>query len=610
MSKTHVLVFDNGTSECRAGTNKDGLPEIVVKNQLCRIKEKEGKITYTMENSKRRKMCASSAVTIKSMFDGPVVYNYEIFKSTVEAILSEIKEKKIKTIVVTECFLNPKMFRVQMLDVLFGYFNFQKVQLGYDFIYSYEYNMKNNPNMCKENIMDGNFCDIIISMGHQGIHTIPVDPQTKKIIYSLSGFLPFGGLLAQNVFCSMVSAKYYGTGIKIPKEEVETAFRSIKVLQSYTKEIEEVAYKGKDNLKIDLKGAVKEKIPKQKFFLKRKIEKKETIRKRKISEETDKEEDGGTEDLELPQEIESKGVTEKPDNNVNDIDITAAPKEDTAAQLENEGKRIKKERLIRGAAEHRNKQKLMQVLKKLETHIMWLEERDLFVNNPEKLMERRKAHMAALQKILKKRSFIRNELKNKKSLYSLALLKQTLSSANQTPSPENNIYLNDAKEAQESDTEIIEEIESIDAFLRENDKAYKSKEENVVDRIKNGYGKEKGGVNINIEFPRTAEVIFNPSIIGIENPGILELLSDIFQVYNVRNIFLTGGFSQISGIKERIEKEIVSMRYVPNTPTVSMALDPMYDTFKGAFFLSEYFPIYTQREYKEKKDSLVQEIIL
>lgn len=573
-----LLVIDNGTFECRAGDSEDNL--IRFRNQIFRTKEKDGSITYSLSPNKK------STIT-KSMFDGSVIYNYYVLTGTIKEIIRELKIQP-KNLLITECFLNPRMFQEMILLNIFNSFSFESVQLGYDFIYSYEYNLKHN-NLSEEVEFKREFCDVIVSMGNLGVYVVPVDPIKKKILYEESTHLLLGGNIAQFVFSKSVINKYVGTGVKVSKEEVEEYFKRIRVPINYTEEIEEVVNQGKGNVKIHQKQIK----PQQKQIKKEKTEKVQQ-KKRKIEVKT----------KEVEEYSDKEDTTEKLDE-LDNLAEGEIDKEDTTEKLDGLtelNKKIRRDKLIKGATDHRNKQKIVKVLDRLKYHLFLLEDRFLLLNNKEEFMKIRRDRLEGLEKTLKRRNFVRNELKNKKSMHSLILLKKSL---NQLDGKlDSNSYLEEIKEAGMDDLDILGEIEYIDLFLRENDERYVVKEENPLDKIREGV-KEKGGININIEFIRTGEALFNPSIIGLEQPGIGESLSYVFMNRDVRNIFITGGFSQIEGIKERIEKEIESLRYFPNTPLVTVALDPVNDAYRGGFIKSEYFKSYKRdefmREYEEKE---------
>lgn len=567
-----LLVIDNGTWECRAGdAGKD--PAMRFRNQIFRIKGKDGSVTYSLTPNKK----TSTATVIKSMFDGTVVYNYYVFEGTIREILKNMKQtgkEEPKDLVITECFLNPKMFQDLALGSIFESFGFERVQLGYDFIYSYEYNLKENKKLSVQK--DGfrrDFCDVIVSMGHLGVYVVPVDPIKKSILFEKSTYLSLGGHAAQYIFSKSIINKYCGTGTKVSREEVDEYFKKIRIPLDYLSEIEEVVHKGVGNVKIHQKPTKHSivKIPP-----KRKMHTQDTGKKKKLVVE--EAETAETEDLE---EIEIEQETETP------IEQETEDSEETA-------KRLRREKLIKGATDHRNKQKIIKVLERLKYHIFILEDSHLLITDRAEFMQLRKDRLEQLEKTLKKRTFVRNELKNKKSMHSLALLKRSLSQSDQLV--EDNVYLQEIKDAAGDDLEIQGEIDYIDMFLRENDDTYIRKEENPLDKIRDGY-KEKGGININIEFIRTGEALFNPSIVGIDQPGIGESLSYVFHSLDVRNVFITGGFSQIEGIAERIKKEIESLRYFPNDPVVSTALDPVNDAYRGGFLGTEYFKTYTRKDY-------------
>lgn len=580
-----VLAIDNGTSECKAGFAGES-PRIKTKSHVLRVKEKNGGAFYITEEAKQRKEYAASTATLKSMFDGPVVYNYEIFKGTLQALIKDLGAKDVKHIIITECFLNPKLFKSQALSVMFDTLGFETVRFGYDFVYAYEHNLKHNRNMSLSTESPRGFCDVVISMGHQGITTVPVDPVRKKILYHHASLLSFGGHLAQKVLHQSLAAKYYGTGTRIQREEVDPFLCSLFVAQEYFQDLRRILLTGEHEVKLEPreKNQVRDKPPRSKRATKRKT-------------------------VQPPEEAEpeSGSPVEEPAAQEDLPEYLPLKKEVFMSPQELAQKKLRRDKLIKGAVEHRTKQKLARILDRIEKHVAALEEKLLIATNPLKLVRHRRARVEELEKELKKRTFIRNELKNKKSPYSLALLKQSLLSqdavAGQTH--EDNRYLQEIKEAQLEDTGILDELEALDHFLLQNDKTYRKKEDNICDRIRDGLQLPKGGVNINIELVRTPEVIFNPSIIGIDQPGLPESLSDIFQVYDIRNILINGGFSQIRGLKERIEKEIRGLRYFPNEPSVVMALDPVYDAFLGMSEDSEYFPVYTRDAYVKNPDALL-----
>ncbi|KAJ8257970.1 hypothetical protein GJAV_G00191710 [Gymnothorax javanicus] len=88
---------------------------------------------------------------------------------------------------------------------------------------------------------------------------------------------------------------------------------------------------------------------------------------------------------------------------------------------------------------------------------------------------------------------------------------------------------------------------------------------------------------------RVPEVLFQPSLIGEEQMGLMEVLQYVLDRYTpaqqealVRSVFLTGGNMQYAGMKERVERELLAMRPFQSHFQVSVASRPALDAWYGA----------------------------
>ncbi|KAI8978476.1 hypothetical protein BDB01DRAFT_726371 [Pilobolus umbonatus] len=96
-------------------------------------------------------------------------------------------------------------------------------------------------------------------------------------------------------------------------------------------------------------------------------------------------------------------------------------------------------------------------------------------------------------------------------------------------------------------------------------------------------------LHVNIERVRVPEVLFQPSIIGLDQAGLIESVDAIVKTFDgqdrqniMKNIFLTGGFCQFRGLTTRIESSLKSI-YPVNTPiSVKRARNMVLDAWKGA----------------------------
>lgn len=98
-------------------------------------------------------------------------------------------------------------------------------------------------------------------------------------------------------------------------------------------------------------------------------------------------------------------------------------------------------------------------------------------------------------------------------------------------------------------------------------------------------------LHLNVERIRVPEVIFQPSIAGLDQAGIVDIVADIFnhgltkvpnQIDMLRDIFLTGGNTLFHGFGERFRKELRAVLPLEASIEVRRAKDPLLDAWKGA----------------------------
>ncbi|XP_061900464.1 actin-related protein 5 [Entelurus aequoreus] len=88
---------------------------------------------------------------------------------------------------------------------------------------------------------------------------------------------------------------------------------------------------------------------------------------------------------------------------------------------------------------------------------------------------------------------------------------------------------------------------------------------------------------------RCPEILFQPSLTGEDQMGLMETLQYVLARYTpeqqealVSNVFLTGGNMQYPGMKERMERELLAIRPFQSHFKVTMATRPALDAWLGA----------------------------
>ncbi|KAG0169111.1 Nuclear actin-protein involved in chromatin remodeling [Apophysomyces sp. BC1034] len=101
-------------------------------------------------------------------------------------------------------------------------------------------------------------------------------------------------------------------------------------------------------------------------------------------------------------------------------------------------------------------------------------------------------------------------------------------------------------------------------------------------------------LHVNVERVRVSEVLFQPSIIGLDQAGLVETVNDIVKTFEpdqrnkvMKTIFVTGGLSQLPGLPERVMKSMRSIFPVGTAVKVQRAKDPLLDAWRGAAMFAQ-----------------------
>lgn len=103
--------------------------------------------------------------------------------------------------------------------------------------------------------------------------------------------------------------------------------------------------------------------------------------------------------------------------------------------------------------------------------------------------------------------------------------------------------------------------------------------------------REAHQLHLNVERIRVPEVVFKPSIAGVDQAGLTEIAADIInqrftsgddRTRLLKDVFLTGGNTLFQGFEERFRKELRGVLSVDAALNVRQAADPVLDAWKGA----------------------------
>lgn len=133
--------------------------------------------------------------------------------------------------------------------------------------------------------------------------------------------------------------------------------------------------------------------------------------------------------------------------------------------------------------------------------------------------------------------------------------------------------------------------------------------------------REQHQIHLNVERIRVPEVVFQPSIAGLDQAGIVEIAADILtqrltdeqqRSTMLGDIFLTGGNTLFSGFGNRLSNDVRAFLPADAKVKVRMAQDPLLDAWKGAASWARDKPtirkaFITKADYEEKGGDYLRE---
>lgn len=117
-------------------------------------------------------------------------------------------------------------------------------------------------------------------------------------------------------------------------------------------------------------------------------------------------------------------------------------------------------------------------------------------------------------------------------------------------------------------------------------------------------------LNLNIERMRAVEPIFQPSIAGIDQAGLSEVVSDILHRFPqlAANVHVSGGFARLQGLTERLEADLRRDLPVDVQIHVKAGNEPELDAWRGiAMWSLDKNAYVTRKEYDEFGSDYIKE---
>lgn len=498
-----TIVFDNGTYEFKAGYLKDLC--MIVRNRIYKHKEKVSFEPFPMSS-------------IKSMFDNDVIVNFDVLEYTMDNVLSYLKPSKLKNLIFTITPFSPT--EAELLEFLFEVYKFEKIQLGYDFIYCYHLYFERRD------------C-VIVDLKYSSVTVSVIKDSSIKDIYKIS----FGGKDLQNYINYAMVDKYKET-----RRDYRGLVGYIRVSDDYFKESLEIYH--------EMCSGIYD----RNLFL------------------SDKKEEDRI-------EKEAKKIKKITTTNSNtampsiDYFVLNAPDESLDKDQLKEKKRLK---MILYGALARIKSKTEKTFAMFDEVIDSLEDEVEKLSNFPKYVSKKKEKFNAMKRELELRDQLRRDCKNKKTREFMIKFKE--GALTEEEQHIKSMILDAEDEDQES--VLITRINQMAAEILALDPDFIPFYANTVEILR---GDNIGRQCVNIELIKWPEIWFDPSIIGSDQMGLGEIFENIYSEHQIENVLLCGGFSFMKNLEKRIHNEICCLMRNGNVNVVK-AKDAQKDPFGGARF--------------------------
>lgn len=302
-------------------------------------------------------------------------------------------------------------------------------------------------------------------------------------------------------------------------------------------------------------------------------------------------------------------------------------------ELDEEGKKQKRQqRLVKSSYDARQRARAEKDAEKARIAEEERKDGEARERDLESWVGEKRAVRDSLVAKLKDRKRLRTELTDRKSLASQMRMKSIANLASDTPAAkkrrrggnadaDDTFGANDddwavyrsigtggtGEDDEEEDEELNRELKSIEAQLLAHDPDF---EEHHTRDAQTDWTKsllhaflrgtspfdaenqaEQNQMHLNIERIRVPEVVFEPSMAGLDQAGIVEIASDILlhRISNpsdrdtiLRDVFCTGGNTAFQGFEDRLKKELTSVMPHGTTINVRKAGNALLDAWRGA----------------------------
>ncbi|KAI5147992.1 actin-related protein 5 [Enteropsectra breve] len=477
--KSSTIVIDNGVYEIRAGFNS--FHAFTARNRIYKYKEKVSFNPFPQS-------------IMKSMFDGDVIVNFEVLEHSIDLVLEHLQPEQLDNLIITTTPQSPT--ENELLDFLFSVYKFNRVQLGYDFIFPYQHHCP------------GQDC-LVVSMKYSSCIVAFIQEGGIAEMYKIN----FGGKDIQEYINYVMTERY-----KQFKKSYSRLSEHLRASLDYTRE------------STALYNQMCVGDYKDTLFLNE-----EQISSPVVQDMAN----------------QKSALNTGPQLSIPSIDYTLMGTDDGELSAE-DIKEKRKQNMLFHATLYRIKTKIQKNMTNLGMLIESISDVQEKQDDINRYLENKKRKFEEIKRLLELRNKIRQDSKNKKTKEFQIKHKEGLLT-------EDDIVIRTAiadAEDEAMESKLVERLNFLSKEITAVDPDFIPFYANALEIL---HGENIGRQCVNVDLIKWVEIFFDPMIINLEEMGLSEIFGCIAQKYPIKNVLLCGGFSFIKDLEKRIEMELNSL---------------------------------------------------
>ncbi|CAG9311222.1 unnamed protein product [Blepharisma stoltei] len=617
------IIIDNGSFNCRVGWAGSESPILTFRNIVSR--QKTSKEVQEVLVGSEIPEADLYKLSIRSPFERDILQHFHTQEHVFDYLFWAlgINEDRVNhPIVVTETVCSPNYSRQILLEMLFEGYQVPKVNLGVDSLFSFRHNL------------GANRSGLVVNFGHQATHILPC--LDGEFLPGFARRINVGGNhCTQSLLNTLQTRYFYNRNLITWPIAQEIVYSYCYTAVDYFQELENLRLG--NQIRIQLPWVMPQQPTDEELKRKQQQRREQGKKLREISAKKNEEKKKMMEqELCELENIASKyrksnsefqeGLVARGISNFDELkkkinilksrlnlevddsekyNLVDIPDEELSAEQQ---KQKKLQKMQKAQKESREQKKAKENEEK--ERIEKLKQED-----PAAYLEDLRKQRLEIQTRIDERNKIKVELQNRHSRQSQRRLRAIAELGNESSIKDDNfgvkdqdwdIYRDIHKDTQEEDEEDQVLLADLDSEIAQLDPNHLI----TIGEVWRPPTAEDYQIYLETDRIRPPEIVFQPSIIGLEQAGLVQTIEQVLNLFSPAQaqnlascIFLTGASVQFPNFKERLEREIMMIRPFGSEFNVVTARDPALDAWRGAsdFSLTEEYhnTALTKEEYDE-----------